>query len=407
MSKKHFFLLTITIAVLFALGIFLAAQEFPGTGLSETVEPIRWYRSNASGLAIEMIPSRLSALRYEYCVSVETISQRRLPGAIPRNIISYYEAGYRVEFRQLYENGEEIRRQWVFRDGRGLARISASGSPDFFSTVAKRTNEDEEPDEVKGFIEIRNSAGTVTRELQFDEDLSEWEYRYFYNGGILIRTETWLKDPPLPPPPPVQDADVLIAPVERKNPVLERLFIDTYRYTRSGSLRAIDRTVYGGTVERSRVGFPALSPRITHKEELATHAGIYTTAYFLGAGNLEGLTISHNLDNRGRVLSEITKNEEGKTIGELRNTWSDNRLTVAEWKSGEDERRFEFEYDKDGKPLVERNFRKGVLERVVTIEGDNEIEEIYMNGILILRAYWEDGLKVSEERVGGSGGSPR
>jgi len=168
------------------------------------------------------------------------------------------------------------------------------------------------------------------------------------------------------------------------------LFTDSYRYARSGSLRAIDRTIHEGAGERSRIGFPALSPRIT---------GIYTSVYFLGAGNLEGLTISHNLDSRGRVLGEIAKNEEGKTIGELRNTWSDNRLMVAEWKSGEDERRFEFEYDKDGKPLVERNFRRGVLERVVTIEGDNEIEEIYMNGILILRAYWENGLKVSEERV--------
>jgi hypothetical protein len=416
LGKKLFLPLTITIAALFALGIFLVAQESAGAGLSETAEPIRWYRSNASGLAIELIPSRLAALRYEYCVSVETISQRRLPGAIPRNIISYYEAGYRVEFRQLYENGVEIRRQWIFRDGRGLARISASGSPEFFSPVVRRANEDEEPDEVKGFIEIRNSAGFVTRELQFDEDLSEWEFRYVYSGGILIRAETWLKDPPLPPPL-IEEADVsvgledeeeapiqrvVIAPVERKEPVLERLFTDTYRYTRSGSLRAIDRTVHEGVGERSRIGFPALSPRVTPREELATHAGIYTTAYFLGAGNLEGLTISHNLDNRGRVLSEITKNEEGKTISELRNTWSDNRLMAAEWKSGEDERRFEFEYDKDGEPLVERNFRKGVLERVVTTEGDNEIEEIYMNGILILRAYWENGLKVSEERVGGS-----
>ena len=422
LSKKLFLLITITIAVLFALGIFLTAQESTGTGLSETAEPIRWYRSNASGLAIELIPSRLAALRYEYCVSVETISPRRLPGAIPRNIVSYYEEGYRVELRQLYENGVEIRRQWIFRDGRGLARISASGSPEFFSTVVRRVNEGEEPDEVKGFIEIRNSAGTVTRELQFDEDLSEWEFRYVYSGGILIRAETWLKDPPLPPPPPVQEAEVspglvdegealiqraAIAPVERKEPVLERLFTDSYRYTRSGSLRAIDRTVHERAGERSRVGFPALSPRVTPKEELATHAGIYTSAYLLGAGNLEGLTISHNLDSRGRVLSEITKNEEGKTIGELRNTWSDNRLMIAEWKSGDDERRFEFEYDKDGKPLVERNFRKGVLERVVTTEEDNEIEEIYMNGILILRAYWENGLKVSEERVRGSGGSPR
>jgi len=407
--KKYFPLLII--AAFLALGIFLAAQESAETGLGETAEPIKWYRSNASGLAIELIPSRLAALRYEYSLSVEAISQRRLPGVIPRNIISYYDEGYRVEFRQLYENGIEIRRQWIFRDGRGLARISASGSPDFFSPVVQRVNVDGEVDEVsrKGFIEIRNGAGLVTRELQFDEDLSEWEFRYIYNDGILIRAETWLKDPPHPPPAPVQEDGVSIAPVERKEPVLERLFTDYYRYTRSGSLRAIDRTIYKGAGDNSRVGFPALSPRITPKEELATQAGIYNTAYFLGSSNLEGVTISYSLDNRGRVLSEISKNAEGKIIGELRNTWSGNRLMNIVWRSGSDERRFEFEYDKDGKPLIERNFRRGVLERLVKTEGDNEIEEIYMNGVLILRAYWENGLKISEERIssGGSGGSLR
>jgi hypothetical protein len=126
----------------------------------------------------------------------------------------------------------------------------------------------------------------------------------------------------------------------------------------------------------------------------------------LGIGNLEGLTISYSLDSRGRILSEISKNEEGKTVGELRNEWSGDRLQVVTWKSGDDDRRIEFEYDKDKNPLVERNFRKGVLERIVNIDGDNEVEEIYMNGILILRAYWEQGLKISEERVT-SGGLPR
>jgi hypothetical protein len=142
-----------------------------------------------------------------------------------------------------------------------------------------------------------------------------------------------------------------------------------------------------------------LGPRIAPAHELATQAGIYTTAYFLGFSNLEGLTISFSLDNRGRVLSEISKNEEGKTVGDLRNVWSGDRLQNVTWKSGDDDRRIEFEYDRAGNPLVERNFRKGVLERSVTTDGDNEIEEIYMNGRLILRAYWEQGLKISEERV--------
>jgi len=406
LNKKHFFLLLI--AALLALGIFLAAQESPeGVGsriAASAPEPVMWYRSNASGLEIELIPSRLAALRNEYCLSVEVISRQRLPGIIPRNIAPYYAEGYRVEFKVLYENSKEIRRQWIFRDSSGLGRLAASGTADFFSSINnRRGNEGEDPDEVKGFIEVRNSEGYVTREFQYDEDLSEWDFRYYYREGILIRTETWLKGPPPPANGESQGEGEMSA---IKEPAFERLFTDYYRYSRSGSLRAIDRTIHEGAGERTRVGFPALSPRITPVHEVATQAGIYTTAYFLGVGNLEGLTIAYSMDNRGRILSEISKNEEGKTVGELRNEWSGDRLQSVVWKSGDDDRRIEFEYDRNKKPLVERNFRKGVLERIVTTDGDNEVEEIFMNGVLILRAYWENGLKISEERVS-SGGMPR
>jgi len=405
LNKKHFFLLLI--AALLALGIFLAAQESAETSAGVTAPvPIRWYRSNASGLEIELIPSRLAAMRNEYCISVEVISQQRLPGIIPRNIVSYYVAGYSVEFKVLYENSKEIRRQWIFRDSSGLGRLAASGTADFFSSVNRRGNESEDPDEVKGYIEIRNSEGYVTREFQYDEDLSEWDFRYYYREGILIRAETWLKGPPPPANEESQgegEASAVNAAAVNaaaiKEPVLERLFTDYYRYSRSGSLRAVDRTIHEGAGERTRVGFPALSPRVSQVHELAAQAGIYTTAYFLGAGNLEGLSIVYSLDNRGRILSEISRNKEGKIVGELRNDWSGDRLESVVWRSGDDDRRIEFEYDKDKNPLVERNFRKGVLERIVAIDGDNEVEEIFMNGVLILRAYWEKGLKISEERV--------
>jgi hypothetical protein len=427
--KKPYFLFAA--AALFALGVFLAAQESAGpegagpNARASHPETVRWYRSNASGLAIELIPSRLAAMRNEYCLSVETIGPEKLPGIIPRNIISYYEEGYSVEFRLLYESAKETRRQWIFRDGKGLGRLAASGTADFFSSANRRGNEGEDDGEVnrKGFIEIRDSEGFVTREFQYDEDLSEWDFRYYYREGILIRAETWLKGPPLPPSAvketgalEEEDEDdegdedetsdqVAAAAAEIKGPVLECLFTDYYRYSRSGSLRAIDRTIHEGEGERSRVGFPALSPRIAPANELATEAGVYTSEYFLGAGSLEGLTISYNLDSRGRVLGETLKDGEGKTVGELRNNWSGNRLQNVLWKSGDDERRVEFEYDKDGNPTAERNFRKGVLERAVKTEGGTEVEEIYMGGVLILRAYWANGLKISEEWIS-SGGLP-
>jgi hypothetical protein len=33
------------------------------------------------------------------------------------------------------------------------------------------------------------------------------------------------------------------------------------------------------------------------------------------------------------------------------------------------------------------------------MDGSREVEELYMNGEVMLRALWEDGRKISEERV--------
>jgi len=49
--------------------------------------------------------------------------------------------------------------------------------------------------------------------------------------------------------------------------------------------------------------------------------------------------------------------------------------------------------------ISEKNLKNGVLERVVLIDGETEIEELYMNNAVVLRAVWEDGRKISETRV--------
>jgi hypothetical protein len=78
----------------------------------------------------------------------------------------------------------------------------------------------------------------------------------------------------------------------------------------------------------------------------------------------------------------------------------------ALWRSIDDERLIEFEYDNDGNRIVERNFRNGILERSVTAQNGMDIEEIFMNGRLVLRAFWEDGVKISEERITPPRGRP-
>jgi len=35
----------------------------------------------------------------------------------------------------------------------------------------------------------------------------------------------------------------------------------------------------------------------------------------------------------------------------------------------------------------------------VFTKGDEETEELYMDGVVVLRAYWEKGVKIKEEQV--------
>ena len=470
MRKKNIHLLFAIIlvaAVLFAAVIL--AQELPSTELATSGSGIRWYRSNASGMALEQINSRLAALRNEYSLSVQSIDPSRLPWILPSNIRPYYDESFRVELRILYKEGSsfrmedaEVRRQWIFRNARGTTAVVASGTPGFFDgenrqiadPVVKENKiedgeeggegeevgeeEKEKTKEIKisGIIEMRNSAGLVTRELQFDQDLAEWDFRYFYRENTLLRAETWFKEAPLPPPVVVEeetpleesgledpsleefedegvDDDAIVIAVEeppkpvpiveeRKDPVLVRTYTDYYRYTRSGSLRAIDRIIHSD-VTKSRVGFPRLGPGVSFGDDLVSQGSAYTAGFFMGVSSPEGSMISYNLDSRGRILGEVWKDENGKILGELKNTWSGDRLQSVSWKSEDEDRLIEYEYDSKGNTRVERNFNFGELERIMTYEDGRDIEEIYMGGRLILRAYWENGRKVKEERVFSTG----
>jgi len=398
------------IAVFLAALNFLSAQE-PKEEAAKDV--ILWYRSNSSGMALELIPSQQAAMRYEYCLSVRSGLLRE----VPRLILPYYDETFRIELRTLYEAGEEFRRQWIFRDDKNIARLSASGKGALFGWVRPRKappGEEEEEEKSSGIIELKNSDGVVTREFQYDEDLAEWDYRYFYREGVLVRAEIRFKAPP-PPPVVIEIAEVSAeetedgdappkeSPREAPKPV-ERVFVlaytDVYRYARSGALRAIDRSVHIGEAGFSRVAFPRIGINVPLGEGFVDKGGAYTSEYFMGVKSPEGVTITFNLDNRNRILGEIWRNENGTVIGELRNNWQGDRLQSVLWKSEDDERLIEYDYDSEGKRTGERNFSKGVLERAVTYRDDGvDVEEIYMGGRVILRALWKNGEKISEERV--------
>ena len=389
-SVKSFFL----IAVFFTAAYFLPAQ-------ADNTSEARWYRSNSSGMTLELIPSRIAAMRNEHSLSVRSA----FANEIPQLIMQYYNAAYRIELSTLYHWDRPIRYQWVFRDLRGVTRLTASGSGSMFAVRGSGALPPGESDEdiSNGIVELRNIDGDVTREFQYVEDLSEWDFRYFYRNNVLTRAEIWFKEPPASGNAPAGGEE---NQTPQQAPAFNLMFTDLYRYTRSGSIRAIDRTLHERALEQLRIGFPRLGPGVSFGEELISQVGAYSAEYFAGTQGSDDLTINYDIDNRGRVQAEVWRGDDGEILGELVNTWVGDRLQSVVWKAADDERLIEFEYDNDGNRISEKYFRNGLLERSVVAQGGQEVEELYMSGRLVLRAIWENGVKISEERISPAGRRP-
>jgi hypothetical protein len=389
----------------------LLAGFLAGAALGLYGEP-RWFISNAAGMTLEPAYSRL-ALRGKYALMIDQVA----PGEIPERLMEFYNASYIAEIRVLYENGEESRRQWLLLDGNGRTRLAAvfNGSPEDAGTAGdtedtEETGEAEEGEEgeedtpdFSGFIEIYNTESRIVEEHQIDSDGADRIIRYFYTNQTLTRAETMIKKPAS------EDAEESVEPY----------CTDYYRYSRSASLRAVER-VYHRTSEegdnRVRLPFPHMVLAAAKETEFVRPILPISSDFFRDIIMEEGYKVVYTTDSRGRILAETRQNDDGEILGELRNTWTGNRLTQVHWISGEDDRLTEYEYDDNGDRIVERNINKGILERVVHITGDREIEELYMDNRVVLRAIWEKGLKISEERIrrpntpgstGGGGGRPQ
>ena len=351
---------------------------------SEPVE-IRWYISNASGLALEYVPSAVAALRNEYSLSVESIDHHVLPAAL----VPYYEPGFSVELRTLNEDGKPYRRQWIFRDWKGMARLNASGGfpPDdeqeFYDIEDEDDDEDYEPEEIifieVNFIEIYNEDYLLLEEIQF---MNNYEIKtdFIYSNNVLLKAET---------------------NIENFSAGTIESYTDIYRYTRSASLRSIERVYHGiAEAEAGRlISFPPIIPGMSREPEFENPGLAYSSLFPEGQTIPADARVIYTTDNRGRVLSERRYDDDGELLAELVNTWAGDRLNSIFLKSGDEERLTEYEYDERGSRILERNYNGGMLERVVRTEGNRETEELYMDGRLMLRAVWEDGRKISEERT--------
>jgi hypothetical protein len=384
-------------------------------------EGTRWFRSNAAGMTLEAIPSRAAALRNKYALSVENAD----PGGLPPLLKPLLGPGLRAELRILFEEGEPLRRQWIFRDRYHTTRLAASGGEGVFGD-APPAAEDEQEDEPAedgeedgddgekagptGFIETYDERGLITEERFIAGDGTESAIFYYYKGDVLIRAEIMEK-----PRPVVETAEEAAAetgeeaPAETGSPReispdgLAPVATDYYRYSRSGSIRAIDRVIHGAGTENGRpvrLSLPRLRPDFGETMEDLVNPGIaYTPEFLQDVIDAEEVRIIYATDSRGRILSETRLDGEDRVIGRITNTWSGDRLASVRLESGDVDRLTEYGYDGEGNRIMESNFNHGVLERRVRREGEQDLEELYMDGRVILRAVWEQGRKISEERV--------
>ena len=103
---------------------------------------------------------------------------------------------------------------------------------------------------------------------------------------------------------------------------------------------------------------------------------------------ISGLTILQAFRKNDLPIEKIISNEAPENTDIIISSTDNEVIKVTE-----------YEYDETGNMTVQRDIVNGILERMVIYDGQNETEELYMNGKLILRAYWENGRKIREERI--------
>ena len=353
--------------------------------------PPRWFRSNAAGMLLDEIPSRLAALRNQFALVVDYIS----PDELDPLLLPYLNDGYVIQIRVLHRDGEETRRQWLFIDNAETVRLNAvfryietEHVPDDDEMIIDEMIIDEmiivevEKSQIAvGFIELFDENSIIFEDHVFLESALVLRTQYFYNESLLIASET--------------------AQMEQGgHSEFILLYTDNYRYNRSFSLRNVERVFHeAAALDPIRHIFPY---RVL---EAAANAQFFSdilppSSDFFGESVIEeGSRIVYDTDARGRVLRQTLLDSEEEIVWEIINTWLDDRIIAISRIEGNNEMRTEYEYNSAGDRITQRDINNGVVERLVRIDGSRETEELFMDGILVLRAYWDDGIKISEERV--------
>ena len=433
MNKKIFpvvFLIMLFFAGIIALtqelDFFAPAHNRAVDSSPDWIKPARWFRSNAGGMALEEVQSRLVALRFEYALAIVSARDDELPDFLS----AYYERDYRLEIRVLYRNSEQVRTQWLFRDINNVTRLNAvflhnddsqiefenielivpqehektydedmTEIFDHIDTAEIYENELHEIDDgneqertAKIDIYIENKTGFI--EIFNEKSVLTAEYR-FHENGQKNKTEYEVKD------------NLLISAIFMNmegNTAGEytKIYADFYRYNRSFSLRMIERVFYKdiqADYKQNIINFKGRILDSVNEIFLVTERLNLYPEYFGNVLIHSDSKMIYETDDRGRIIAQTLYDEENNIIWVIRNTWSGDRIVSTNKKEGDSVLLAEFQYNSAGDRILERNYKDGMLERVVRTDGKIDIEELYMDNVLVLRAVWDDGIMVSETRV--------
>jgi hypothetical protein len=392
--------------------------------IPEWVKPARWFRSNSGGMPLQEVMSRIAAMRGEYALVIDFTTSLDLP----EYLRDFYDERYFIEVRTLFKNGAEDRVQWIFRDEDYGVRLIAvlfepepvdgeavtdeikdgedigedveialttddgefvvyndddieDGTDTEFYMMAEKRN-----DPASGFIEIYDEKYHITAEYRYTNNGEKNKIEYFYNENIKISARTLVWD---------DDKGAYV-----------QTHTDYYRYNRSASLRAVERVFsMDQQITESdnivRAVFPqnilaAAKNKLFMGERFNSYPEFFGDLFVLKDSRLVFTT-----DDRGRVMDQtlIRDDEENTVIWKIENTWQGDRLVKITKTEGDTVLLAEYVYNREGDRVLERNIKDGVLERVVRVEGNIDIEELYINDRVVLRAVWEDGRKISESRI--------
>ena len=331
-----------------------------------TAQP-KWFRSNSGGMALEETFSKTTAFRYEYALSIETPDINEMPN----QLFAFIEDGFYPELRTLFKNGEKTRRQWLLNDKNGITRLNAVLSDEL-------NNEN-------GFIEIFSENSFLITEYRFFENGKSARINYTFNDNILISCAYF-----------INENDSL-----NSGYVME--YTDLYRYNRLSTLRAIERIFHSDILityeDTLKIDFPRnIMEAAGDSGFISERINLYPP-FFGDVYTENNFRIIYETDDRGRVLSQTYLDDNDEVIWVIQNVWLDNRIVSSKKTEGGTVLLAEYEYNQNGEKLIERNYKNGLLERLVRAEGNVDIEELFFNNVLVLRAVWEDGRKISETRI--------